>query len=239
MTSARRDWDVVQERLGYSFRDRANLIVALTHSSAARATQPRVGERLEFLGDAVLGLVLSEFLIARYPQENEGRLSKFRALLVSTTSFAAKARDLQLNESLLLGKGEEKTGGREKASILAAAYEAVIGAIFLEAGYDGVSDVIRGHFRESIDAVGRMATSDAKTELQELCQQICRLAPVYRVAEETGPDHARRFVVTVWLGDSLLGTGEGGSKQRAEQAAARAALDRPAELVRAAEGLAR
>jgi ribonuclease-3 len=238
MTFDRGQWEAVELRLGYRFRDQDSLLTALTHSSAAQSTQPRVGERLEFLGDAVLGLVLTEFLIVRYPRENEGRLSKFRALLVSTTSFAAKARELQLNECILLGKGEEKTGGREKASILAAAYEAVIGAIFLEAGYDGARDVVREHFRDSVDAVRKMATNDAKTELQELCQQICRVTPVYRVVEETGPDHARRFVVTVSLGDSPLASGEGGSKRRAEQAAARAALDRSAELVRTAERLA-
>jgi ribonuclease-3 len=214
----------LEERIGYRFRDAASLIAALTHSSAVTVTQPRASERLEFLGDAVLGLVLSDLLIERYPDCNEGQLSKFRASLVSTTSFAAKACELRLNESLSLGKGEEKTGGRQKASILAAVYEAVMGAIFLDGGYQQVRDVAAGHFRDALDQVSRLETSDPKTELQELCQRVHRVTPVYRVVREVGPDHARRFVVEVLLGDAVLASGEGASKRGAEQDAARRAL---------------
>jgi ribonuclease-3 len=216
--------DDLECRIGYRFRDPDNLIIALTHSSAVTASQPRVGERLEFLGDAVLGLVLSDLLIERYPDHNEGQLSKFRASLVSTASFAAKAAELRLNEGLNLGKGEEKTGGRQKASILAAVYEAVMGAIFLESGYQQVRDVASEHFRDAIDQVSRQETMDAKTQLQELCQQTHRVTPVYRVTRETGPDHARWFVVDVLLGETVLATGEGASKRAAEQDAARRAL---------------
>ncbi len=216
--------DDLERRIGYRFRDPNNLIIALTHSSAVTASQPRVGERLEFLGDAVLGLVLSDLLIERYPDHNEGQLSKFRASLVSTTSFAAKATELRLNECLNLGKGEEKTGGRRKASILAAVYEAVMGAIFVESGYGQVREVAAQHFHEAIDQVSRQETMDPKTEFQELCQQTHRLTPVYRVIRETGPDHARWFVVDVLLGETVLATGEGASKRAAEQDAARRAL---------------
>jgi ribonuclease-3 len=214
----------IEERLGYRFQDPNRLNAALTHSSAVMALQPRVSERLEFLGDAVLGLVLSDLLIERYPGHDEGQLSKFRASLVSTASFAAKARELRLNEGLNLGKGEEKTGGREKASILAAVYEAVMGAIFSESGYERVREVVRRHFREAIDQVSQLETTDPKTELQELYQQLQRTTPVYRVARETGPDHARWFIVDVLVGNSVLATGEGPSKRGAEQDAARRAL---------------
>jgi ribonuclease-3 len=215
----------LQRQIGYTFRDPANLVAALTHSSAANAVQPRASERLEFLGDAVLGLVLSDLLSARYPGYDEGRLSKSRATLVSSSSFAAKARELGLNQSLHLGKGEEKTGGREKTSILAAVYEAVMGAIFVESGYEAVRDVVARHFGEAIERVAELATVDPKTELQELCQRTYRSTPSYRVDQETGPDHARRFVVSVLLGDAVLASGEGGSKRSAEQEAARTALE--------------
>lgn len=219
-----RTLEPLEQRIGYHFRDPANMVAALTHSSAIAATHPRTSERLEFLGDAVLGLVLSDLLIERYPAHNEGQLSKFRAALVSTASFAAKARELALNEELLLGKGEEKTGGREKSSILAAVYESVMGAIFLDGGYEGAREVAARHFREAIDQVGYRHSIDAKTELQELCQQRHRTTPVYRTVREEGPDHARRFVVDVLLGDVVLASGEGASKRRAEQDAARHAL---------------
>lgn len=227
MTEPATSLDELQSSLGYRFRDAAALVAALTHASAVQATHVRVSERLEFLGDAVLGLVLSELLIARYPEYDEGRLSKCRASLVNTGSFAAKTRELGLDAHVTLGKGEEKTGGRAKASILAAVYEAVMGAIFIEGGYNTVRGVIEGHFCHAIEALDRTATTDPKTELQELCQEKFRLAPVYRVVEEIGPHHARRFVVDVLLGEQVLARGDGPSKRSAEQAAARRALEQP------------
>jgi ribonuclease-3 len=225
MTDRERLLRAVEARIGYQFRDPDRVIAALTHASAVDAAAPREAERLEFLGDAVAGLVMSDLLIERYPEHNEGQLSKFRAVLVSTASFAAKARELRLNESVMLGKGEEKTGGREKSSILAAAYEAVLGAIFLESGYAQVRDIVSRHFGEAIDQVAAMASTDPKTELQELCQKRHRATPVYHIVEQTGPDHARSFVVGVRVGDSVLAHGEGRSKRSAEQDAARRALD--------------
>lgn len=224
MSTVRRSLHQLQLRLGYEFRDVSSLMVALTHSSAVESGTLRIAERLEFLGDAVVGLVLSELLIQRYPQEDEGRLSKLRAALVSTVSLATKARDLELNEYMTLGKGEEKTGGRQKESILADTYEAVVGAIFLEVGYEGVRSVLQEHFGFALEAVGQLDTTDAKTELQELCQSLCRATPVYRVTDESGPDHDRRFVVEVVLGENVLAGGEGRSKRSAEQQAALRAL---------------
>jgi ribonuclease-3 len=214
----------LQGRIGYQFSDVSNLLAALTHSSAADVAHPRRSERLEFLGDAVLGLALADLLMQQYPDQNEGKLSKFRAALVSTTSFAAKARELHIDRDLLLGKGEEKTGGREKPSILAALYEAVMGAIFLDGGYAQVRDVAARHFSQAIAEVECVASMDPKTELQELFQQLHRTTPVYRTVAEAGPDHARRFVVDVLLGEQVLARGEGASKRSAEQNAARQAL---------------
>jgi ribonuclease-3 len=220
--------DELQARLGYRFRDPAALEAALTHASAVQPAHVRVAERLEFLGDAVLGLVVSELLVARYPDYDEGKLSKSRATLVSTGSFAAMTRRLGLDAHVTLGKGEEKTGGRGKVSILAAVYESVMGAIFLDGGYNAVRDVVVGHFGEAIQAVGQVTMTDPKTELQERCQECFRVTPVYRVVEEIGPHHARRFVVDVVLGERVLARGEGPSKRGAEQAAARRALELPA-----------
>ena len=227
-------FQALEGRLGYQFRDPANLIAALTHASAAEGAPPRPSERLEFLGDAVLGLVFSELLIGCYPECDEGRLSRFRAALVRTSSFAAKARELGLNRCLTLGRGEERTGGREKPSILAAAYEAVIGAAFVESGYETAKHIVLQHFGEALARMGNLATMDPKTELQEHCQQTHRTPPAYRVVRQDGPDHACWFVVEVLLGDAVLARGEGNSKRSAEQDAARHAL----QLARSASGVA-
>jgi ribonuclease-3 len=224
MPDAPQTLDDLEQRFGYQFRDRNLLLGALTHSSAPEARQPRINERLEFLGDAVLGLALGDLLVERYPEYDEGQLSRSRAALVSTTSFAAKARELGLQPFLNLGKGEEKTGGREKTSILAAVYEAVIGAVFIESGYPTVREIAARHFHDAIESIGSGAAIDPKTELQELCQRRHRTTPWYRVEQETGPDHARRFVVSVLIGEVVLATGEGASKRAAEQEAAQRAL---------------
>ncbi|MBI3784119.1 MAG: ribonuclease III [Deltaproteobacteria bacterium] len=214
----------LEARLGYSFRDKRLLHAALTHSSALDVALPRTGERLEFLGDAVVGLALSDVLVERFPQHNEGQLSKFRAAIVNTRSLADKARSLGFHRALMLGKGEEKTGGRDKSSILAAAYESVVGAIFLEAGYAVAREVVVRHFDTALAAADGWRQTDPKTELQEHCQGLYRSAPTYRLANESGPFHARRFVVDVMLAGSILARGGGRSKRLAEQDAARRAL---------------
>ncbi len=225
MAPQRKALEELQERIGYRFRDAETLAAALTHASAADPRRPRLSERLEFLGDAVLGLTFSDLLIGRYPEHSEGQLSKFRAALVSTISFAAKAKELRLDRDLTLGKGEEKTGGRDKPSILAAVYEALMGAVFLDSGYAAVREMVTRHFGAAVDQVAGLESTDPKTELQELCQRLYRVTPAYRLVEELGPDHARRFVTDVLLGDLVLARGEGGSKRRAEQEAARRALE--------------
>ena len=214
----------LEGRLDYRFRDRSTLVAALTHASAMEAGVPRAGERLEFLGDAVLELAISDVLTESFPQFTEGQLSKLRAALVRTTSFAAQARELGLNGYLRLGKGEEKTGGREKASILAAAYEAVIAAVFRDSGYEQVRVIVARQFAAAIEHAVADETPDPKTQWQELCQQLYKSAPAYRVVAQSGPDHARRFTVEVLVREEVLARGEGGSKRAAEQEAARHAL---------------
>ncbi len=217
----------LQQRLGHVFAEPAWLLGALTHPSAVHVAVPRTSERLEFLGDAVVGLALTDMLLRQYPDRDEGALSKFRAALVNTASLATKAQELGLDRHLILGKGEEKSGGRRKASILAATYEAVVGAVFLDAGFDKARAVVAHHFAAAVAAVAHLASGDAKTQLQELCQELHRATPTYRLVESVGPDHARHFVVVVLLNDMVLGRGEGRSKRSAEQAAAGEALAHP------------
>jgi len=219
----------LEERIGYRFSDRSILHAALTHTSAGDSSQPRRYERLEFLGDAVVGLVMSDLLVSRYREEDEGRLSKFRSALVNAGSFAAQARAIGLNRYLVLGKGEEKGGGREKTSILADAYEALMGAIFVDGGYQATRAVLERQFAAAIELVSGLEGTDPKTELQERYQATDRLTPVYRVIESTGPDHARVFSVEVIVGEQVLARGEGTSKRAAEQDAARRALARSSE----------
>ncbi len=221
----------VQHNIGYRFREVDRLRQALTHTSAIEVQGPRTSERLEFLGDAVVGLVLSELLLNTYPDHDEGRLSRFRAALVNASSFAEMAIYLELDEHVRLGRGEEKSGGRRKESILAAAFEAVMGAVFLDGGYEAVRHVVGDLFEGLVLSVADRETIDAKTQLQELCQQICRQAPVYRVVEEAGPDHEREFVVEALLGDTVLAVGRGRSKRIAEQTAALDALRNRRDLI--------
>ncbi|HYD46738.1 MAG TPA: putative dsRNA-binding protein, partial [Terriglobales bacterium] len=170
-------------------------------------------------------------LTEHYPEIDEGQLSKFRAALVNTLSLAGKARELGLDRWLRLGRGEEKSRGREKVSILAATYEAVIGALFRDAGYATARGVVAQQFRDAVAGVAELQTPDPKTELQEVCQAICRTTPVYRVVEQQGPDHARKYVVEVLLGTVPLAVGEGSSKRMAEQVAALEALRSSRELI--------
>jgi ribonuclease-3 len=218
------DVRVLEDRLGYTFRDRSLLEAAVTHASALPAAAVRVGERLEFLGDAVLALAVAELLLDAFPAFDEGELSKLRASLVRTRTLAAKAREVGLDEAIRLGRGEERSGGRTKISILAAAYEAVLGAVFHDGGYAAVRAVIARHFRDEIGGGKEVEEQDWKTLLQERIQAGLRVLPEYRVARERGPAHARRFTLEVWVAGRRLARGEGSSKREAEQQAARAAL---------------
>jgi len=214
--------DMIAERLGYRFGVPATLDVAVTHRSVGG--ERGNNETLEFLGDAVLALAIAELLMQRHPAAREGELSKLRAGLVNAGVLAAKARGLDLTTWLRLGKGEEKTGGRDKESILAAAYEAVIGAIFRDGGYDAVRDVVAREFAADLETGALAGAGDYKTRLQELTQRRFRVSPLYQITDEQGPDHAKRFAVELSIEGRVLGRGTGASKKAAEQAAAMEAL---------------
>ena len=220
----------LEDRLGYTFGDPALLARALTHRSRVQEeglSAADQNERLEFLGDAVVQLVVSDLLLAQHPDAAEGDLSRWRSQVVRQASLARVARRLGLGEALHLGVGEERSGGRHKESILCAAYEAVVGAIYQDGGLAVAHPVVERHVEPLLAAVPYRDTLwDAKTQLQERCQERWRRLPRYEVVETTGPDHDRRYRVAAWLDDRHLGEGEGSSKKAAEQAAARAALQR-------------
>jgi ribonuclease-3 len=228
---------LLEQRLGHKFARPALLHDALTHSSAIpemRASQAdsyNLGvavnnERLEFLGDAVLELLTSEYLLEAFPDWTEGQLSKSRARLVNARSLEAAARRLLLGDHLRLGRGEEKTGGREKQTLLADAFEAVLAAIYLDAGLAAAREVLRHTlFEQAFEEAGeRMAESDRKSALQELLQSRGQLPAEYRVVGQSGPDHQKIFRIEVWVNGSRLASAEGGTKKEAEQRAARKAL---------------
>jgi len=223
----------LEERLGYAFRDRELLRTALTHRSHTAGPGAQ-NETLEFLGDAVLGLVVTELLVRAWPRVGEGRLTRRRASLVSAISLAQRAAALGLGEFLLLGRGEEKTRGREKPSILAGALEAVLGSIFFEGGFEAARGVVERLFREEVIGVEPPAYGggEFKTQLQEIVQRDLHAAPEYSISSTSGPDHAREFHVEVSVAGRVLGRGSGSSKKIAESGAAREAV----ELLRAEAG---
>ena len=210
--------------LGIEFEDPALREAALTHRSYAfEQGLPVNNERLEFLGDAVLGLVVTDLAFARFPDLPEGELAKLRAAIVNMTSLADVARELRLGDSVRLGKGEESSGGRDKASILADGLEAVLGAVYLDKGLDAARVLIERLFWPRISAYARgEGERDYKTILQELASQDLQALPEYRI-EERGPDHQKEFTAKVFLGGRELGRGVGRSKKEAEQQAAREA----------------
>jgi ribonuclease-3 len=211
------------ERLGHVFRDFALLALALVHRSA-RGRAGQNNEKLEFLGDAVLDLAISDLLMERFPNADEGELSKRRAALVNAGVLAAKAFAVDVGADLRLGKGEEKSGGRSKPSILAAAYEAIIGAVYLDGGFAAARDLVARHFAAELSPGTRDSPIDHKSRLQEVTQRLFHATPAYGLVAASGPDHARAFVVELRVGGKLYGRGEGRSKKEAEQRAALAAL---------------
>ncbi len=219
------------ESLGYEFMDRKLLTEALTHSSLTKewsqqGEAPRCNERLEFLGDAVLGLALSSWLVAHPGSYDEGLLSKIRASLINEKALARTARSLGLDQHLLLGRGEEKGGGRTKDSLLADALEAVFGAIYLDGGFSAAEKIILNLFADDLAGpLEERIQHDYKTTLQELTQNIYKQAPSYRVLTKSGPDHEAWFEVEVLFGVRILARGQGVSKKKASQEAARLALD--------------
>jgi len=224
----------LERRIGYRFRDRGLLEHALTHRS--RVHEDASGgvfdnESMEFLGDSVLGFVVADMLFREFPQHNEGQKSKLKASLVSSASLARFGSQLDLGEFLILGRGEEKTGGRFKQAIIADCYEALIAAVYLDGGIDAARRFIETQFAELIEEARRTGaeaafTDDWKSALQEWLQSRGRGLPAYRLAEELGPAHRRRFVVEVVVEGESIARAEGKSKKEAAQSAARAALER-------------
>jgi ribonuclease-3 len=210
----------LEATLRYSFRQKELLKLALTHRSSHLRPGEEHNEKLEFLGDSVLGLAMSDLLMRRFPQASEGDLSKLRASLVNAQVLATKAAALSLGHWLRLGGGEERSGGREKLSILASAYEAVLGAVYLDGGFTPAYELVSRHFADELEEKSRRDLFDGKTHLQEISQKIFREIPVYTVIEARGPDHQRLFISQVSIAGKLYGRGEGPSKKSADQAAA-------------------
>jgi ribonuclease III len=218
----------LEQRIGYTFGRRDLLRRALTHKSyshESKDSEARHNETFEFLGDSVLGFAIGDMLFRHFPHLDEGALSKMKAYLVSAASLAAKARALGMGEAILLGVGEEKTGGRRKDSLLANLFEAVIAAIYLDGGVEAARQLIERSFREDIQSIDQqdLLFHDYKTALQELAQGSGLQLPEYSVVAEVGPDHGKTFVVEVRLG-SLTARGEGSSKKEAQQQAAKHAM---------------
>jgi ribonuclease-3 len=217
----------LQKKLGYQFKNRALLVEALTHPSLAheQSTPLPHNQRLEFLGDAVLQLILTDKLYKMFPHQNEGELTQRRAHLANRHTLHRLATALELGDYLLLGKGEERSGGRTRTSNLSDALEAVIGAIHLDGGMRAARKVVLALYKNDLKGLRHAAPKqNPKGTLQELLQTRSSVNPVYRVASESGPAHARHYEVVVqWNGD-ILGRGSGPSKKAAETAAARAAL---------------
>ena len=214
-----------QEVIGYQFQTPGLLSQALTHSSYANEKHMKKGsdnERLEFLGDAVLEIVSSEFLYLNYPKLPEGDLTKMRASLVCEPTLAFCTRQLNLGDYLLLGKGEDMTGGRKRKSILSDALEAVIGAIYLDGGFASAKEFILKFILTDIEH--KQLFYDSKTILQEVVQASYKEELCYRLVGEEGPDHYKHFMVEAWIGEMLIGKGEGHTKKAAEQEAAYQAL---------------
>jgi ribonuclease-3 len=222
------DFKPFEHKIGYTFRDKALLETAFTHRSYLNENR-RAGaahnERLEFLGDAVLELVVTEFLFAKYPDKPEGELTAYRAALVNTVSISDAATKLGMNEFLLLSRGEARDTGRARAIILANAFEAVIGALYLDQGYATAKDFIAKQlFHKTEDVVEKRLWQDPKSRLQEIAQEKLGVTPMYELASQSGPDHDKRFVTAVILQGQRAALGEGRSKQESEQDAAQKAL---------------
>ena len=223
--------DSLQSSLGYRFKSLGLLEEALTHSSLVneqKTALPQHNERLEFLGDAVLSLVMSEYLASALPQSSEGTLSKLKAQVVSEASLAHVARRLGLGGHLKLGRGEDRSKGREKDSLLADALEAVLAAVHLDGGFEVSRMVTRHIFSEELTHIASQqeqpGAGDYKTQFQEWCQRRHDMLPRYATVRETGPDHQKLFEVELSIQGEVVGRGEGRSKKEAEQQAAKQAL---------------
>jgi ribonuclease III len=214
---------VLQKELGYGFKEPELLVRALTHVSYERRNSADHNEVLEFLGDAVLGLAVSDLLMRHNPEKSEGDLSRMRAGLVNSAVLAEKAAALELGPLLRLGKGEERSDGRGKPSILAGAFEALLGAVYQDGGYEAARRIVERYFVADV-AERNLGQQDFKTRLQEISQMLFHEPPVYRIVAELGPDHDKCFVTEIAVGGKILGKGQGKSKKQSEQEAAERAL---------------
>lgn len=221
----------LQKNLNYKFRNEELLSLAMTHSSYANENKMGIvenNERLEFLGDAILNLVVSQYLYKKYPNHPEGELTKIRAKVVCESSLAYAAKKIEIGKYLLLGKGEEATGGRVRESILADAAEAIVGAIYMDSDFETTNTILLTNFES--DIVHAVAKGDLfidyKTELQEMIQKKGKSTMEYVVVKEEGPDHNKRFYIDVVVNNESIGTGRGRNKKDAEQMAAKEALIR-------------
>lgn len=215
----------LEKKLGYKFNNYSLLRAALSHSSYANENKNTVksNERLEFLGDSVLGTIVAEHLYKTMPRNSEGDLSRTRAALVCEKNLNEVAQSLELGGFLLLGKGEAAGGGRERPSILADAVEAIIAAVYLDGGYDAAREIVNRFILKK--AAKKTELGDYKTALQELVQRQLDQVLTYTLVSETGPDHEKKFITEVSLNDEVIGVGEGRSKKQSEQSAAHAAIN--------------
>lgn len=219
----------LQKVIGYEFKDKGLLTRALTHSSHAyemSAVNPEDNELLEFLGDSVVGLVTAEFYYAAFPHRSEGELSKLKSSATCTAALARLARKIKLDKVIRLGRGEERSGGRKKNSILAGSLEALAGAVYLDGGYDAARSFVGELLTSSLKAIRAESfeINNSKSALQECLQKSGSPAPTYRLLSESGPAHERTFVVEVAVGEKILAKAKGPSKKIAEQKAAEKAL---------------
>ncbi|HAA25472.1 MAG TPA: ribonuclease III [Ruminiclostridium sp.] len=224
---------ILEKNINYVYKDKKKALEAITHSSYAYERKDRKlnsNERLEFLGDSVLSFVITKYLYKEVSDMPEGEMSKLRASVVSEASLSCCAKKLKIGDALLLGKGEKAMGGRERASILADAVEAIIGSLFLDGGIDAAEAFIRKHLNENyIKAIQGELFFDYKTRLQEEIQKKGQYSIRYSVINEKGPDHDKIFTVSVSVNDEVMGTGKGRTKKEAEQNAAGDALDKLAQ----------
>jgi ribonuclease III len=223
-----KDFSQFESKAGVSFKNKDLLRQAFTHRSYLnenRGTNLEHNERLEFLGDAVLELIVTDYLYNKYPQTPEGELTSYRSALVNSMTLAQAATDLGMNEFLLLSHGESKDTGRARTYILANTFEAFLGALYIDQGYEATKDFIAKQIFHLIDEIVEKGLwMDAKSKFQEAAQDKEGVTPSYKTIKEVGPDHDKRFTVGVYIGNELVVTGEGKSKQEAEQNAARKAL---------------
>lgn len=223
------DFSILEKKLGFNFKNKDLLTQAFTHRSYINENPGfslSHNERLEFLGDAVMELIVTEHLFKEFPEKAEGDLTNWRAALVNAKMLTSVAEDLGFNDFLLLSKGEAKEGGKARAYILANSFEALIGSLYLDQGYKVTEDFIKKNLLVRLPSIIKEGSyKDAKSKFQEAAQDKVSITPIYKVVKEWGPDHDKKFIVGVYLADEQIAEGQGSSKQEAEEAAARSALE--------------